>query len=125
MPIMNASDGRDDRPSQDAPGAEPGDAEQSPPHDSQRPRHPITGVEVAPLAVVVGGLVVGMIIVVTGQWRMGCLVIGAVLGVGSLERMLLPESRVGLLQARSRLLDTLALLIMAVGIIVLAVTVHR
>lgn len=89
-----------------------------------KPRYPLTGVEVAPLAVVVAGLVVGMVIVVAGQWRLGCLVIGAVLGVGCLERLLLPESRVGLLQARSRLLDTLTLLAMAVGIIVLAVAVH-
>lgn len=90
-----------------------------------KPRYPLTGIEVAPLAVVVAGVVAGMLLVIFGQWRMGCLVIGAILGVGSLERLLLPPSRVGLLQARSRLLDTLTMLGMAVGICVLAIVVHR
>jgi hypothetical protein len=131
---MDTHDTPADRSAGDEHGAESGNDADLPaahePSTEPKPtdstgRNRLTGIEVMPLAVVVLGIVAGMIIVVAGQWRMGCLVIGAVLGVGAVERMLLPPERVGLLRARSRLLDTLTLLVMAVGIIVLAITVHR
>jgi hypothetical protein len=127
----SADDGSGDESGNDtrghAPGARAGDGPSSDtnPPDHKKSRNRLVGVEVVPLAVVVAGIVAGMLVVVAGQWRMGCLVIGAVLGVGAVERALLPPERVGLLQARSRLLDTLTLLVMAVGIIVLAISVHR
>lgn len=91
---------------------------------TRRPRLPsATPAEVAPLAVVLAGMIAGLVAVFLGQWRMGCLVIGSFLTIGGFERLLLPKGRAGLLQARSRFFDSIALLGMGVAIIVLAIAV--
>jgi len=83
---------------------------------------PTTLAEVAPLAVVVIGMLAGVLVVVLGHWRMGSVVIGAFLTIGGIERIVLKD-RAGLLQARNRFFDVIALLGMGIAIIVLAIVV--
>lgn len=83
---------------------------------------PSTPAEVAPLAVVVAGMIAGIVAVVLGHWRMGCVIIGAFLTIGGIERLLLND-RAGLLRARNRFFDVIALLGMGIVIMVLAIIV--
>lgn len=83
---------------------------------------PTTPAQVAPLAVVVLGMLAGILVVVLGHWRMGSVVIGASLTIGGIERIVLKD-RAGLLQARNRFFDVIALLGMGIGIMVLAISV--
>ncbi|SDT02842.1 DUF3017 domain-containing protein [Microlunatus soli] len=97
-----------------------------PPAEARRPRPPaLTPAQVVPLLVVLIGLVGGMVVVAVGHWRVGCLIVGAFVGIGGLERLLLPKERAGLLQARSRFFDVIALIGMSVAIIALAIAVPR
>ena len=78
-----------------------------------------------PLLVIIGGVVAGLAIAFLGPstWRLGCLVIGASLGVGAVERIALPSREAGLLQVRSKGFDVAVLLLGAVAIIALAIAV--
>ncbi len=76
-----------------------------------------------PLLIIVGGILVGLVIVGTGAWRVGCVVIGATVCLGAVERVALPRREAGLLQVRSKVFDTLLLTGLGVGIIVLAMIV--
>jgi hypothetical protein len=73
----------------------------------------------------VAGVIAGLVIAIVGSdtWRFGCLVIGASLGVGAVERMVLPRSEAGLLGVRSKPFDVAALAICAAAIIALAIVV--
>ena len=72
-----------------------------------------------PLACVLLGVFAGLTVVATSHWRTGTTLIGASIIMGGLFR-LLPNRRVGLLAVRSKLLDTVVLLGVGVGIAVLA-----
>ncbi|HRA76922.1 MAG TPA: DUF3017 domain-containing protein [Propionicimonas sp.] len=72
-----------------------------------------------PLAVVLFGVALGLAVVATGHWRAGCSLVGAAFTFGGVLR-LLPDTRVGLLAVRSRLLDTIVLLGLGLGILALA-----
>ena len=72
-----------------------------------------------PLAGVLLGVFAGLLVVATGHWRSGTTLVGAAITAGGLLR-LLPNRRVGLLAVRSRPIDTLVLLTIGIGIIVLA-----
>ena len=78
-----------------------------------------------PLLVIIAGVAAGLVIVFLGQstWRLGCLVIGASLAVGAVERIALPSREAGLLQVRSKGFDVAVLLLGAVAIIALAIAV--
>jgi DUF3017 family protein len=78
-----------------------------------------------PLLVVVIGVAAGLVIATVGEdtWRFGCLVIGASLGVGAVERVALPRGEAGLLQVRSKPFDVAALGLCAAAIIALAIVV--
>ena len=78
-----------------------------------------------PLIVVVIGVAAGLVIAVVGEdtWRLGCLVIGAALGVGAVERIALPRGEAGLLQVRSKPFDVAVLGLCAAAIILLAIVV--
>ena len=78
-----------------------------------------------PLVVVVVGVAAGLAIAIVGDdtWRFGCLVIGASLGVGAVERIALPRSEAGLLQVRSKPFDVAALGLSAAAVILLAIVV--
>lgn len=89
--------------------------------ESERPR--TTVGEVVPLALVLLGVAIGLGAVMADHWRGGCLVIGSSLTIGGLLRLLLPEDRIGLLQARSRFFDVTALWGMGIAIVILAAAV--
>jgi len=78
-----------------------------------------------PLVVVVVGVAAGLAIAIVGDdtWRFGCLVIGASLGVGAVERIALPRGEAGLLQVRSKPFDVAALGLCAAAVILLAIVV--
>ncbi|MET0693200.1 MAG: DUF3017 domain-containing protein [Propionibacteriaceae bacterium] len=79
-----------------------------------------------PLLIVVGGVVLGLLIAALGShtWRIGCIVIGASLLVGALERIVLPRRDAGLLQVRSQFFDVIVLALVGAAIIGLALWVH-
>jgi hypothetical protein len=79
-----------------------------------------------PLLVVVGGVLLGLAVAALGDetWRIGCVVIGASLCVGAVERIVLPRRDAGLLQVRSQFFDVAVLLLTGLAIIGLAVWVH-
>ncbi|QDP98630.1 DUF3017 domain-containing protein [Microlunatus elymi] len=77
------------------------------------------------LAVVVAGMIAGLVLVAIGQWRLGCLVVGAFLAVGGLERLLLPTAKAGLLRVRSRFFDVIILIGMGAAIIALSILVPQ
>ncbi|MFT4216142.1 MAG: DUF3017 domain-containing protein [Micropruina sp.] len=72
-----------------------------------------------PLASVLLGVFAGLVVVAFGHWRTGSTLIGLSIVMGGLFR-LLPKRRVGLLAVRNRVLDTLVLLAVGIGITVLA-----
>jgi DUF3017 family protein len=72
-----------------------------------------------PLASVLTGVTVGLVAVFLGHWRAGSTLIGAAITVGGLLR-LLPQQRVGLLAVRNRAVDSILLLGVGIGVMVLA-----
>lgn len=54
---------------------------------------------------VVAATVIGIGIVVAGQWRLGVSVMAAAFGVAALSRAVLPDERAGMLRIRRRLVD--------------------
>ncbi len=78
-----------------------------------------------PLLVVLGGVAIGIALafVTDSSWRLGCLVIGASLGIGAVERIALPDRDAGLLQIRNKPFDVAVLVGGAVTIIALTILV--
>lgn len=72
-----------------------------------------------PLASVLTGVGIGLVVVFLGHWRSGSTLVGLAITAGGLLRML-PQQRVGLLAVRNRVVDTFVLLGVGVGIVVLA-----
>lgn len=77
-----------------------------------------------PLVVVGVGVVAGLLIALLGQWRFGVAVFGIALGVGAVERLLLPDRAAGLLRVRSKAFDVTVLAVMAVGVVLSAIWVR-
>ena len=78
-----------------------------------------------PLLVVAAGVAAGLLVAWLGEstWRLGCLLIGAALLVGAVERIVLPDREAGLLQVRGKAFDVAVLGLMGVAVLVLAVVV--
>lgn len=78
-----------------------------------------------PLLIVVAGLVCGLLVALLGRdtWRLGCLIIGASLGVGAVERLALPQRGAGLLEVRGRAFDIVVMALAGAAIIALAIVV--
>jgi hypothetical protein len=72
-----------------------------------------------PLASVLSGVAVGLVIVFLSHWRAGSTLVGLSITLGGLLR-LLPQQRVGLLAVRNRAVDSILLLGVGIGITVLA-----
>ena len=72
-----------------------------------------------PLAVVLAGVVVGLVVVAFGHWRLGCTGVGAAITLGGVLRLALGE-RAGLLAVRRAAVDVVLLLGVGVGIVVMA-----
>jgi hypothetical protein len=78
-----------------------------------------------PAAVVLAIAAAGMIRVLAEHWREGAALLGGSLLVAAALRVLLPDDRAGLLAIRSRVIDVLCYVLLAVGTIVLALTITR
>ena len=78
-----------------------------------------------PLLIVVIGVLAGLVVSFLGEstWRLGCLLIGASLGVGAVERIALPSRDAGLLQVRTKAFDVTVLAVTGAAIIALAIVV--
>jgi Protein of unknown function (DUF3017) len=78
-----------------------------------------------PLLIVVIGVLAGLVVSFLGEstWRFGCLLIGASLGIGAVERIALPNRDAGLLQVRTKAFDVTVLAVAGAAIIVLAIAV--
>lgn len=78
-----------------------------------------------PLVVVVVGVLGGLVTAWLGDstWRLGCYLVGGALVVGAVERAVLPERAVGLLQVRGRGFDVTVLAVTGLAVIALAVVV--
>lgn len=72
-----------------------------------------------PLAAVLLGVGLGLVVVVLGHWRIGSTLIGAAITTGGVLR-LLPQQRVGLLAVRNRAVDSILLLGVGIGVMLLA-----
>ena len=71
------------------------------------------------MATVLVGVSIGLAVVASSHWKLGSSLIGLSITVGGVLR-LLPNQRVGLLAVRGRLLDSIVLLSIGIGIIALA-----
>ena len=78
-----------------------------------------------PLLIVVIGVLAGLVVSFLGEstWRLGCLLIGASLGVGAVERIALASRDAGLLQVRTKAFDVTVLAVTGAAIIALAIVV--
>jgi hypothetical protein len=76
-----------------------------------------------PLLLVLGGGVTSLLVVASGNFRLGCTLLGASVGFAAAARAVLPARRVGLLVVRSRLFDVVVLATMGAALVVLAVVV--
>ena len=78
-----------------------------------------------PLLIVVIGVLAGLVVSFLGEstWRLGCLLIGASLGVGAVERIAWPSRDAGLLQVRTKAFDVTVLAVAGAAIIALAIVV--
>jgi len=76
-----------------------------------------------PLLIVLGGGVTALFVVASGNFRLGCTLLGASVGFAAVARAVLPARRVGLLVVRSRLFDVVVLATMGAALVVLAVVV--
>jgi hypothetical protein len=76
-----------------------------------------------PYVVVLCGVATGLAVVATGHFKRGSVLVGAAVLVGALARLVLPESLIGLLGIRKRVIDVLILFAFAVAIVVVAFVV--
>jgi hypothetical protein len=78
-----------------------------------------------PLLIVVAGVVCGLVVTLLGRdtWRLGCLIIGASLAIGAVERLALPGREAGLLQVRGRVFDIIVMAFTGAAIVALAIVV--
>lgn len=73
-----------------------------------------------PLASVIGGVGVGLVVIALHHFRWGNLVIAGSLLAAALFRLVLPTRRAGLLAVRSRFTDVVTMVIMGAALMVLA-----
>lgn len=76
-----------------------------------------------PLLLVLAGVTVGLIVVALHHFRPGSVLMGATLLGAALLRLVLPAREAGLLAARGRLVDTVTLTALGLGLVVLALSV--
>jgi DUF3017 family protein len=73
-----------------------------------------------PLALVISGVGIGLVVIALHHFRWGNLVIAGSLLAGAFLRLVLPTRRAGLLAVRARFTDVVTMLVMGVGLLVLA-----
>lgn len=102
-------------------------ADESPWSPAQGPRPPRPWYQLVvgqwPLAVVLLGVLAGVVWAGTGHWRRGTTLIGATFLLATVLRAVLPAARVGLLDVRGRWVDVTCLALVGAGIVILALVV--
>jgi hypothetical protein len=73
-----------------------------------------------PLALVISGVGLGLVVIALHHFRWGNLVIAGSLLAGALLRLVLPTRRAGLLAVRARFTDVVTMAVMGAGLLVLA-----
>ncbi len=68
-------------------------------------------------------VVVGLVIVLSGPWRVGLVVIGGAFVVGALARSVMPADHTGMLRVRGKAFDVFWTSTLGVALIVLAVII--
>ena len=81
-------------------------------------RHPLREL---PLAVVLTGAGLGLLVVALHHFRWGNLIVGGSLVLGALMRLLLPTRQAGLLAVRSRFTDALTMSLLGGSLMLLTV----
>ena len=76
-----------------------------------------------PLAVSLGVVLFGLVVVASGHFRRGCVLLSFGVGLAFFLRLLLPSSDAGLLAVRSKRVDVAVLLFLALATSVLALWV--
>lgn len=66
---------------------------------------------------------VGLVLVVSGEWRAGVVVVGAAFIVGALGRSVVPVDHTGMLRVRSKTFDMVWMTTLGVSLIILAVII--
>jgi DUF3017 family protein len=96
--------------------------------DARRRASPALGlprwVRQAPYACVLSGVALGLIVVATGHYRKGSLLVAAAVLFGALARLVLPAGQVGLLATRRRAIDVLIMAGLAIAISAVAYTIQ-
>lgn len=88
--------------------------------DARRLRSLIIGL---PYVIVILAGAAAAVLVLFDRWRRGAFVFGSAVLLGSFLRALLPSSRVGLLQVRGRLFDSVSMAVVGVAILWLATSI--
>ena len=81
------------------------------------------GLRQAPVAVVLGVVLLGLLAVTAHAWRHGTQIIGAALVLGAVLRLALPARQAGLLVVRTRVFDATILLGLGLGLVGLATSI--
>ena len=76
-----------------------------------------------PLITVLGLLLVGLIVVVSGHFRRGCIVVAFAIFLALFLRILLPANGAGLLAVRSKRVDVAVLTVLATSTTILSLWV--
>jgi hypothetical protein len=69
------------------------------------------------------GVGIGLLLVVSGPWRAGVVIVGATFVVGAAARVVVPADHVGMLRVRSKAFDIFWTTTLGVSLIVLALVV--
>jgi hypothetical protein len=68
-------------------------------------------------------VLVGLVLVVAGQWRAGVVVIGGAFVVGALARSVVPLDHTGMLRVRGKAFDVFWMSTLGVALVVLALVI--
>lgn len=94
--------------------------------EPERRLSPDRGLSPWALLVVLAGVLAGLgyaVIGGAGGWRIGCMIIGAALGIGGLLRLFLPKASAGLLAVRARGFDVTMLILAGAAVVVLSLVI--
>ena len=81
-------------------------------------------VRQVPYVCVLCGVTLGLVVVATGHFKKGSLLVGGAVLLGALARLVLPAGQVGLLATRKRAVDVVILVGFAVAITAVAYAVQ-
>lgn len=85
-----------------------------------RGRPPILSRDAWPVVPPLLGMLAGLIVLASGRWLPGLLVVGGSVLLAAVERMVLPRRLAGLLVVRRRWFDSAVLLVLGAGIVAVA-----